>query len=71
MKYIIAIDYNLNHTEYVAEGNNYNVNGATYVPLTGDASEARRYKTRKIAERASGRDGENMWGRVRIVEVEE
>ncbi|MCR5144779.1 MAG: hypothetical protein K6B67_05665 [Lachnospiraceae bacterium] len=71
MKYIIAIDDNLNHTEYVAEGNNYIVNGAIYVPLTGSASEARRYKTRKIAERASERNGENMWGRVRIIEVEE
>ena len=71
MKYIIAIDDNLNRTEYVAEGNNYTVNGATYVPLTERPSEARRYKTRKIAERASERNGENMYGRVRIVEVEE
>ncbi len=70
MKYIIAINYN-GHTDYVAEGKNYTVNGSSYVPLTGSIDEARRYKTHKIAERASKRDGDNMWGTIEIVEVEE
>lgn len=70
MKYIIAINYS-NHTDYVAEGKNYTVNGSMYVPITGFMSEARRYKTRKIAEKASKRSGENMWGTIEIVEVEE
>lgn len=70
MKYIISVTYN-QHTDYVAEGNNYTINGSTYVPMTGFASEAKRYKTRKLAERASNRKGENMWGRIEIVEVEE
>lgn len=70
MKYIIATNYNGN-TDYVAEGKNYTVNGLTYVPITRFKSEAKRYKTRKIAERASKRSGENMWGTIEIVEVEE
>ena len=70
MKYIVSITYN-NHTEYVAEGKNYTVNGSTYVPLTESRAEAKRYKTRNLAERASKRNGENMWGEIKIVEVEE
>lgn len=70
MKYIIAINYNT-HTDYVAEGKNYTVNNSTYVPITSNASEAKRYKTHKIAERASKRNGENMWGTIKIIEMEE
>ena len=70
MKYIIAITYN-QHTYYVAEGRNYTINGSKYVPITVFVSKAKRYKTRKIAEKASKRSGENMWGRIEIVEVEE
>ena len=70
MKYIVSITYN-GHTDYIAEGRNYTVNGSEYVPVTNRADEAKRYKTRKLAERASHRKGENMWGRIEIKEVEE
>lgn len=70
MKYIVSITFN-NHTEYIAEGRNYTVNGSTYVPFTERMGEAKRYKTRNLAERASERSGENMYGSVNIVEVEE
>ena len=71
MKYIVSITYNLNHTEYIAEGRSYTVNGSLYVPVTGVYAEAKRYKTRAFAERASKRSGENMWGRIEINEVDE
>ena len=70
MKYIVSITFN-NHTEYIAEGRNYTVNGSTYVPFTEFMVEAKRYKTRNLAEKASERRGENMCGRVKVVEVEE
>lgn len=70
MKYIVSITFN-GHREYIAEGRNYTVNGATYVPFTERMNEAKRYKTRNLAEKASERNGENMHGRVAIVEVEE
>lgn len=70
MKYIVSIIEN-NHTEYIAEGKNYTVNGAVYVPLTERKNEAKRYKTGNVARRAIMRRGENMVGRIDILEVEE
>lgn len=69
MKYIVSITYN-NRTEYIAEGRTYTVNGSAYVPLTEFMNEAKRYRTRKLAERGSQREGENMYGRIEIIEVE-
>lgn len=70
MKYIVSVTFN-NHTEYIAEGRNYTINGATYVPFTQLTVEAKRYKTRNLAERASERRGENMYGEIKIIEVED
>lgn len=70
MKYIVSITHN-EHREYITEGRNYTVNGATYVPFTERMGEAKRYKTYNLAERASERSGENMFGEIKIVEVEE
>lgn len=69
MKYVVAIIANF-HTNYIAEGKNFVAEGSMYVPLTERIDEAKRYKTRAIAERASNRSGENMWGRKEIIEVE-
>ena len=74
MKYIIRIkDYfgSIPQCDYVAEGTNYKVGGESYVPLTSRRDEARRYKSRKIAERASQRSGANMYGEIEIIEVDE
>lgn len=70
MKYIVSITFNC-HREYIAEGRNYTVNGEIYVPLTEKMDEAKRYKTGNTARRAIMRRGENMNGRIDILEVEE
>ena len=70
MKYIVSITYP-GHREFIAEGRNYTVNGASFVPVTERADEAKRYKTRSLAERARNRSGENMWGMIEIMEVDE
>lgn len=70
MKYIVRITEN-SHSDYIADGSTYYVNGNPYVPVTSHSNEAKRYKTKKLAESASQRTGENMHGLIEIVEVEE
>jgi len=70
MKYIIKITYN-GHSEYVADGKTYVVNGEPYIPLTSRQAEAKRYTSRGRAERASERNATNTYGNIEIVEVEE
>lgn len=70
MAYIVAITVQY-HTDYIADGKNYVVNGNSYVPLTCRIQEAKRYKTFALAQRASLRKGENMFGTIEIKEVGE
>ena len=70
MKYVVAIADGC-MTNYIAEGKNYIVQGSSYVPFAGSIKEAKKYKTRELAEKASNRRGENMIGRKEIIEVEE
>ena len=70
MKYIVKITENGN-SEYIAEGNSYIVNGCPYVPFTERPYEAKKYKSRKLAEKASQRTGENMHGTITIIEVDD
>lgn len=57
--------------DYIAEGRNYTVQGETFVPFTESFVRAKRYKTYKAAERASKRSGQNMYGEIAIIEVED
>lgn len=68
MAYIVAITEQY-HTDYIAEGKTYVENGSVYVPLTSRIQEAKRYKTFALAQRASLRRGENMYGTIEIKEV--
>jgi len=51
-------------------GRNYVVNGCSYVPFTERIGEARKYKSKYAAEKACLRNGENMFGHIEIIEVE-
>lgn len=55
--------------DYIAEGRNYIVQGKSFVPFTGRLADARRYKTYQMAVKASRRIGENMSGKIDIIEV--
>ncbi len=68
MNYVVRITEN-NHSDYIAEGRTYQVNGSLYVPLTSRIDEAKKYKSIKSAERASRRSGENIRGTIDIVKV--
>lgn len=70
MKYIVKITLN-NHSDFIMEGNSYTLHGERFVPLTERFAEAKRYSTYKIAKRASERHGENMYGTIEILEVDE
>lgn len=63
MSFIVMVD-----NEYIAEGRNYTVQGESFVPFTGRRVDAKRYKTYKMAEKASRRSGENMRGKITIIE---
>ena len=65
MSYVVRID----GTDFIADGRNYTVQGESFVPFTGRFADAKRYKTYKMAEKASKRSGENMRGKIEIVEV--
>ena len=65
MSYIVRVG-----SDYIAEGKSYTVQGESFVPFTGRFEDAKKYKTYKMAERASKRSGENMWGEISIIEVE-
>ena len=65
MSYVVKID-----NDYIAEGRNYTVQGESFVPITGNFANAKRYNTYKLAERASNRHGENMRGNIQIIKVE-
>ena len=71
MAYVIAVIDNHYHTEYIAEGRNYTVGGESFVPFTPKIQEAKRYKTYALAQKASLRSGENMYGTIKIKEVED
>lgn len=64
MSYVVRIDNN-----YIAEGRNYTVQGESFVSFTDRFNEAKRYKTYKMAEKASKRSGGNMHGKIQIIEV--
>lgn len=64
MSYVVRIG-----NDYIAEGRNYIVQGESFVPFTGRLADARRYKTYQMAVKASGRIGENMSGKIDIIEV--
>lgn len=64
MSYVVRID-----NDYIADGRNYTVQGESFVPFTGRFVDAKRYKTYKMAEKASKRSGENMRGEIEIIEV--
>lgn len=66
MSFIVMVD-----RDYIAEGRNYTVQGESFVPVTGRRVDAKRYKTYKMAEKASKRSGENMRGKIKIIEVQE
>ena len=68
MKYVVAISYD-KHTDYIADGRSYTVQGQIYVPLTSRIDEAKRYTTRASATKAANRSGDNMWGRKKIIEI--
>lgn len=63
MSFIVMVD-----NEYIAEGRNYTVQGESFVPFTGRRVDAKRYRTYKMAEKASRRSGENMHGKITIIE---
>ena len=65
MSYVIRVG-----SDYIAEGKSYTVQGESFVPFTGRFEDAKKYKTYKMAERASKRSGENMRGEISIIEVE-
>lgn len=69
MRYVVAVISN-GMTDFIADGRNYTVNGESFVPFVGRIAEAKKYKTRKFAERASNRNGANMYGEIEIIEVE-
>ena len=64
MSYVVMIG-----NDYIAEGRNYIVQGESFVPFTGRFADAKRYKTYKMAEKASKRSGGNMRGKIEIIEV--
>lgn len=68
--YVVRITYYNGHCEYIYSGRNYVVNGCSYVPFTERIGEARKYKTKYAAEKACLRKGENMFGHIEIIEVE-
>ena len=68
MPYVVKVD-----NDYIANGKNYIVQGESFVPFTGMFVEAKRYKTYKMAEKATQRSGTNMamCREISIVEVKE
>ncbi len=69
-KYVIRITSN-GHSDFVTEGSTYCVNDSIYVPLCSSIADAKKYKSKTIAERASRRSGENMYGTIEIMEIDE
>lgn len=69
MEYIVRITEN-GRSDYIAEGNTYYINGTPYVPITSRFDEAKRYKSKKLADRASLRRGENIRGDIDIIEID-
>lgn len=69
MAYVVKIIEKYS-TDYIAEGRTYTVNGEHFVPLTSKIKEAKKYKTFALAQRASLRNAENLYGTIEIIEVE-
>lgn len=65
MSYIVRVG-----SDYIADGNNYTVQGESFVPFTGRFTDAKKYKTYKMAERGAKRRGENMHGEISIIEID-
>ena len=57
MAYVVKVD-----NDYIAEGDNYIVQGLSYVPITSRITEAKVYSDYNSACRGSNRKGENMRG---------
>ncbi len=67
MAYVVKVD-----NDYIAEGNNYIVQGISYVPITSRITEAKVYNDYNSACRGSNRRGENMRGsKIRIIDLGE
>lgn len=75
MKYIVAIyDDSCSIDCFIREGENFvSEKGLVYVPLTCVIQNAKRYETRKLAEKASKQKARNMLDRytTKIIEVDE
>ena len=57
--------------DYVADDKTYMVQGEMFVPLVSSFRDAKKYKTYAAAKKASQRKGENMWGKIEILDMED
>lgn len=66
-KYIVRVGGG----DYIAEGKKHIVAGEPYVPITDRVSLAKRYNSYGMALKALRQKGTNMYGEIKIVEVDE